>query len=65
MSGASSIPPTGFDSSLRISFQDVSSVPTANVCGLTLYLPIQHETYETFEGAMLLGILGHDGYGSV
>ena len=55
----------GFDSLLHISFQDVSSVPTANVCGLMLYLPIQHETYEIFEGAMLLGIFGHEGYGCV
>ena len=63
MSGASSIPLTGFDSKPRISFHDVSSVPTANICAITLFLPIQHGTYEKFKDAMMLGILGHGGMG--
>ena len=58
VSGASAIPPTGLDSLPHLSFHDVSPVPTANVCALSLFLPIQHETYKSFKDAMLLVIFG-------
>ena len=37
--------------------------PTASTCSLTLYLPTIHTSFEEFTDAMIMALLGNDGFG--
>lgn len=65
VTGSSAIPPLGFACTPTVAFYTESTMPSANVCSLTLQLPVSHETYNSFREAMLMGILGNDGYGKL
>lgn len=55
--GADKIPPLGFDVQPKISFLHNDSLyPTANTCGLELFLPTKHKTYGEFKQHVLFGI---------
>ena len=63
VTGASSVPPIGFDDDLRVSFNEVAKFPVASTCALTLTLPSKYEDYESFKEAMNNALLGAHGFG--
>lgn len=66
-SGSSQIPPVGFveEPSLVFLYSESSTLPTSSTCDVTLRLPTTHKEYGRFKQYMLLGIMGHDGFGGV
>ena len=63
MTGASAVPPVGFDDDLTVSFDEVAKFPVASTCALTLTLPSKYEDYEPFKEAMSTAVLGAHGFG--
>lgn len=62
--GASRIPPTGFDSMCTLNFSRVNVYPTASTCSLILTLPtMYHNAYDTFKEKMLFAFSKHGGFG--
>ncbi len=49
--GASEPPPLGFDSKPSLKFT-IGNYPTANTCGVTLYIPLSYTDYNAFKEAM-------------
>ena len=66
-SGASCMPPLGFDSNPTLVFlhSKTAALPTASTCDLQLRLPATYNEYHKFKEAMVLGLKGHDGFGGV
>ena len=65
-SDADSIPPLGFEASPKLFFlHGEARLPTASTCGLHLRLPTMYTVYEDFKEAMVMGIIGNDGFGGV
>lgn len=67
-SGASSIPPCGFEGIIptMIFLHNIDAVlPTASTCDLEFRLPATYTDYQKFKDAMVLGLKGHDGFGGV
>lgn len=63
VTGAGSIPPTGFPVRPCVSFlHHKQKLSTASTCDQALRLPI-YEDYVAFKEAMILSILGNDGLG--
>ena len=60
--GASEMPPSGFDTTPEVAFTE-GSLPRANTCSTTLYLPISHEDYNLFKESMDFGILNSPCFG--
>ena len=61
-SGARQPPPLGFPKKPKLKFLHGGKFPTASTCAFIFSIPI-HSTYDAFREAMLLGILGNDGFG--
>lgn len=56
--GSSTIPVFGFNNKITITFlhdEPLCSYPKANTCGLTMYLPIKHTTYDQFSADISFG----------
>ena len=66
-SGASCVPPLGFDSNPTLVFlhSKTATLPTASTCDLQLRLPATYNEYHKFKEAMVLGLKGHNGFGGV
>ena len=65
-SGASQVPPLGFDKHPAIAFNHEGLLATASTCDLQLRLPVIHEpSYQNFRDALILSIKGNDGFGGV
>ena len=65
-SGASHVPPLGFDKPPTISFEYESVLATASTCDIQLRLPVLHGCdYLKFKDAMILSLKGNDGFGGV
>ena len=62
-SGASRPPPLGFSPKPKLKFLHEAMLPTASTCSLTFFIPV-HASYANFREAMLLGLLGNDGFGA-
>ena len=62
-SGSAREPPCGFHLKPYFTFQHESLYPTASMCTLELRLPTVHISYEKLKEAMVLGIMGNDGFG--
>ena len=66
--GASEVPPMGFDEQPSVSFKNPDEVggalPSASTCSNTMYLPV-HDTYGTFKDKFLFGITCAVGFGNV
>ena len=63
-SGASKIPPLGFDSTPSLSFSDSAIYPTASTCALHLQLPTRyHSDYSLFKEKMTQAFTYHGGFG--
>ena len=56
ITGASSIPPMGFDTPLTVQFVDEKRLPFACTCTLQLLLSTQYESYEEFEKDIKISI---------
>ena len=67
VTGATSIPPMGFDRTITIRFISDKSktLPTASTCSLVLYLPLSLADYEQFKQMMDFAILNTIGFGQV
>ena len=64
-SGAESVPPTGFpDQPPSLCFIE-GPLPTASTCALELGVPTVHKSYLEFKKAMIIGMMGHSGFGQV
>ncbi len=65
-SGASQIPPSGFDGYPSITFEREGILATASTCALQLRLPVSHgDRYIDFKEAMILSLKENDGFGGV
>ena len=65
-SGSDRVPPLGFTSCPCLVFLHNDEIlPTASTCALELRLPTAHDDYDKFKDAMILGFIGHDGFGGV
>lgn len=66
VTGATTIPPMGFDHQPRIWFKTREEsgfdFPSASTCANCLYLPIVHETYPQFKQKVLFGFVGTVGF---
>ena len=62
-SGAISIPPTGFDVTPTITFDEATMYPMASTCAIQLILPTRHKSYKVFEEYLQYGILNNGGFG--
>ena len=63
-SGASRIPPIGFDRECTLSFNPSSVYPTASTCALELTLPtMYHDDYIHFKDKMLYAFANNGGFG--
>ena len=60
-SGASQIPPLGFDMTLSLTFSN-AVYPTASTCSLSLTLPAQYEDYWEFKEKMTQALSCHGGF---
>ena len=65
--GASAIPPMGFDNPLSIRFKDeTSGLPRSTTCTNTLYIPTKHSNdYEAFKYKFVFAFTGAIGFGQV
>lgn len=63
--GASAVPPMGFDLTPRIIFHSTSPFPKANTCVPSLSLPLCIKEYECFKYKMAFGILNTAGFSDV
>ena len=63
-SGAESVPPTGFPRQPSLCFIK-GPLPTASTCALELRVPTVHKSYLEFKEAMIMGMMGHGGFGRV
>lgn len=62
--GASQIPPTGFDIASTLNFNSINIYPTASTCALTLTLPTKyHSSYLLFKEKVLFAFCNHGGFG--
>ena len=62
-SGAFRPPPLGFSPKPRLQFTHHGPFPTSSTCSLTFCIPV-HSSYKHFKEAMVLGLLGNDGFGA-
>lgn len=62
-SGARSTPPAGWCKKPTLQFSHEALLPTASTCSLVIRLPAAHKCYQSFKDAMVLGIMGNDGFG--
>ena len=66
--GANAVPPLGFDTQPLVSFLhgQAARLCTASTCELHFRLPTCYgEDYAAFREAMILSLLGNDGFGGV
>ena len=62
--GASEIPPTGFDTHFTLRFSDEIEFPTAVTCSLSLTLPTKYfNDHEVFKERFTFALLNHGGFG--
>ncbi len=61
--GASQIPPLGFEADCVLNFSETGCYPTASTCGLVLTLPIQCQDFDSFQSKFLYAIKNHGGFG--
>lgn len=67
-SGTDCVPVLGFDRQPTITFlhhPEKGKLPTASACDIQLRLPAVYKEYSGFRDAMILGLLGNDGFGGV
>jgi len=55
-------PPLGFTMKAKLRFCS-GRLATASTCDLTLYLPYDHEDYNTFKIFMIESFISHGGFG--
>ena len=58
------IPPLGLPLQPSLTFDEVSTYPTASTCIMQLRLPAKHADYKEFERYMDEGLLSHGALGS-
>ena len=63
--GASAIPPMGFNPTPAIKFHSTSPFPLANTCANTLSLPLFSHSHEGFKHSFCYGICNAIGFGQV
>lgn len=63
--GASAVPPMGFDLTPKIIFHSTSPMPKANTCVPSLSLPLGTKEYECFKYRMAFGISNAFGFSDV
>lgn len=62
--GASRVPPVGFDTVCTLNFSPHNMYPTASTCALILTLPtMYHDQYSTFKDNMVFAFRNHGGFG--
>ena len=62
--GASRIPPIGFDKACTLTFNGINVYPTASTCAFILTLPtLYYNSYPTFKEQMLFAFRNHGGFG--
>ena len=64
-SGASAIPPLGFDANPSLHFDEDALYPTASTCVLRLTLPSHFNSYSEFKDKMTVALLTHGGFGTI
>lgn len=65
VSGADRMPVLGFKKNLSIHFHE-GYLATSSTCALQLHLPTIHgHDYNKFKDAMILSLLGNDGFGTI
>ena len=62
-SGATGVPPAGYDMDPAIFFSDDNLYPTASTCALQLTLPTRYSDYKPFKEALDTAFLMHGGFG--
>ena len=68
ITGSSSIPPLGFSSLIRITYQinDEDAIyPTAQACFSRLSLPVVHKSQHSFNAAFIKALEYGGGYGNI
>ena len=60
--GSDMEPPLGFSPRPELGFVD-DVLASSSTCALKLYLPLNHDTYDSFKSYMILSLLGNDGFG--
>ena len=64
--GASCVPPVGFEKQPKVVFLSNQAVlSTSSTCDLILRLPIKYKEYNDFRDAMLMALIDNDGFGGV
>ena len=65
-SGASQVPPLGFEKHPTLTFNHYGRLATAFTCDVQLRIPTIHgRSYANFREALILSVKGHDGFGGV
>ena len=65
-SGASRLPPLGFQKSPTLNFSEENLYPTASTCSLILNIPTRYGSdYESFKGALHIDFKFHGGFGKL
>ena len=62
-SGASDVPPAGYDVDPAIYFSNENVYPTSSTCALQLTLPTCYSDFYSFKEALDTGFLMHGGFG--
>lgn len=65
VSGASQVPPLGFDKPPTITFTYGGILATASTCDVQLRLPVMDGGYSKFKDSMILSFKGNNGFGCV
>ena len=64
VTGADKVPPSGFQPSPSITFNQDNVYPKASTCALTLILPTKyHSDYVAFKNKLTFGFKNHGGFG--
>ena len=63
--GASSVPPIGFNCQPSIQFHSTSKFPEANTCANILRLSLLNESYEEFKDSFCFSVANAIGFGTV
>ena len=64
--GASVVPPLGFDTKPSLYFNAGAVYPTASTCALHLTLPTKYyQQYEEFKAKMVQALTSHGGFGRI
>ena len=65
VTGASAIPPLGFEPSPKICFVDFQCLPFASSCDNVIYFPLSLRNYDVFKEKTIFALCGSHGFGNV